>query len=143
MANNLAGLAKRMKLYAKSVENNAPKAVGEVAYAIAPILVYATPVDTSRARSNWIGTIGSPSTQVLFSKPDEPGDASLGGKVAISSISAVAKAYKGEPGGIFITNNNEYIQQLNRGSSGQAPAMFVEKAVVSAVRSLKTVKLLP
>lgn len=142
MAKDLGDLAKSMNRYAVNVEKNAPRVVGEIVKSIAPILVYATPVDTSRARADWVPSIGAPSSEVLIPRSESPSSPSAGASTAISSIRKVADDYKGEAGGVFITNNLEYITELNKGSSSQAPAGFVEKSVLAAVRAVKTVKLL-
>lgn len=141
--NSLAGLRQTMYATAAQLPNNVNRVMGEVADAIAPVLVYATPVDTSRARANWQASIGSPATGVLFSKPQSPPTPSAGGNIAISSIRGVAALYAGQPGGIYIVNNLDYIQRLNDGYSGQAPANFVELAVVAAIRSMRNVRIIP
>ena len=82
----------------------------------------ATPVDTGHAASNWIGTFGSPTTQVAGSReavnfaPQNESLATLGRRNA-----------RLQP--IFIANNVEYIGLLNTGTSTQAPRGFVEMAI--------------
>lgn len=47
----------------------------------------------------------------------------------------IASTYRLAQGVIFIVNNVRYGVFLNRGSSAQAPAMFVEQALATAVRA--------
>ena len=79
-----------------------------------------TPVDTGRARNSW----------VLTSDPNNFVDAEGGypgiGGYPLPPVSTT----KIET--LFITNGTPYIEDLNRGSSKQAPARFVENTVLKA-----------
>lgn len=141
MANDLRYLAKRMNAYAKRVERNAPEIVSQVAMAIGPVLVYATPVDTSRARANWQAGVGTIPTEYLFPPPSTPPSASYGGPAAIAAILAAADNYRGGSY-IAIVNNSPYIQRLNNGWSAQAPSAFVQLAVMAGIRSMRNVRIL-
>lgn len=139
--NDLAYLAKRMGQHANNVERNADKAVREVVNAMAPVLVYSTPILTSRARANWQGSIDSPSTDILFAEPAKPPSVDTGATLGIASLKLAAVAYR--PGStVYIVNNLPYIQKLNRGSSAQAPAGFVLLAVLTASRTAQRTRLL-
>jgi hypothetical protein len=86
-------------------------------------LVEATPVDTGHARINWTPTVAAPARGEI-----EGADPS-------SAVDPVVALGPASPGDImFITNNVPYIRRLNEGSSPQAPAGFVEKAVERAVK---------
>lgn len=141
MANDLAFLATRMQAIANTVERNAVTVVKEVAKAIAPVLVYATPVDTSRARVNWQAGIGTIPSDVLFPQPSKPPSADYGGQVAVAAIIATANQYAGGSY-LAIANNAPYIQRLNRGWSSQAPSAFVQKAVVVGIMRIRGFKVL-
>lgn len=80
-----------------------------------------TPVDTSRARSNW--HIDLNSIQVRFFEPNE-------GQTADAASSVIASYKLGQT--VFISNNLPYIARLNDGYSLQAPAGFVQDSVVRA-----------
>lgn len=140
---NLHDLARRLTLYAKAVEVNSQAAVRHVAKAAGTAIVYGTPIDTSRARMNWQTTVGSPAVGVLLPYPSRPGSPQDGTRTALASLEAATISYAGQAGGIWITNNLNYILKLNDGSSAQAPADFVAQAVLAGVRSLSTVRLLP
>ncbi len=89
-----------------------------------------TPLDTGWARSNWIPKIGSPFE-------DAPGSrVEIGPAVAAQKkgLAQVAVKYKLRNGSVYISNNVPYIQPLNDGHSKQAPAGFVQDAILLAVR---------
>lgn len=75
-----------------------------------------TPVDTGNARANWVPSVGSPAPR---------GDRAAG--------TAAVLAYRLEQGALYVSNGVPYIRQLNNGSSKQAPALFVERAVDVAI----------
>jgi hypothetical protein len=107
-------------------------------------LVMRTPIDTGRAKSNWTVGINS-----LGSGPIPAHDPGVAGSTfnqnaqqAISDGQAViATARSGQT--INITNNLDYIRKLNDGSSVQAPAGFVEDAVVIAIHSVPNIRIVP
>lgn len=78
-----------------------------------------TPVATGHARANWVPSVGAPHAG------EDSGAASAAGTAQIM-------AYVLEQGPLWVSNNVPYIRFLNYGSSQQAPAMFVEAAVMRA-----------
>lgn len=140
---SLRDLAKSMNMVATTVEANAIEAVKSVSRAAGTMVIYATPVDTSRARMNWQTTLNAPATSVLLPYPDRPADPSVGPSTALNTLRTTVENYNGQPNGVYIANNVAYIQMLNDGSSSQAPANFVAKSVIAAAESIKNVKLLP
>lgn len=110
--------------------------VKDMVKTMAPVLIKATPVDTGRARSNWQGSVNSIPTGILYyPAPLAPSSASDGTAEGIQSIENAAAAYTGR-GYIAIANNVPYIGMLNDGSSSQAPAGFVEQAVLAGIMSM-------
>ena len=99
-----------------------------------------TPVDTGWARANWIPVIGT-SSRAQTLRPDDEGDArAQAAQVAAqgeSAVAAIATSYRVEQGKVVIANNVPYIVRLNEGSSRQAPAGFVQAAIVTAVKALR------
>lgn len=84
-----------------------------------------TPVDTGHARRNWIASVGTPNDlEAIDDKRQQAG------------IAAVLSYHLGH-GSIWVANVVPYIRQLNRGSSTQRPAGFVE---VSVDRAMTTVR---
>jgi len=114
------------KMFATETRQQFSKLLSAVAMRIYVNLVMTTPVDTGRARSNWIATIGSPSNATRAA-----GSASA----AIRSAKQVfaPKSIPKEGATLYITNNLDYVVFLNQGSSKQAPAHFVEAAIDSVV----------
>lgn len=120
-----------MRQIGRQVEVGSDALVKKVALAVDQVLVLGTPVNTGRARSNWIAQAGGPATSEIG--PYSPG-VGLGigeGANAAAALnqgrSAIASRQPGQD--IYISNNVDYIEDLNNGSSAQAPAGFVEQAV--------------
>lgn len=92
-----------------------------------------TPVDTGWARANWVPNIGSAAGPT---QPDGGPEDSDVRSAAFSQTAGQAQllGYSIQFGKIFISNGVPYIERLNAGSSQQAPAGFVERAVDKAVR---------
>lgn len=105
--------------YKVKVEGALEKTVRKVALAVDAQLVLTTPVDTGRARSNWISSLNTPDVRIV-----EPG--------TVPNIPGVAEKYTLSDT-ILITNSLPYIKPLNEGHSKQAPAGFVELAVQAGV----------
>lgn len=85
-------------------------------------LVLETPVDTGRARSNWIVTSGRESYSTR--EPLEVRSAQTVGQAEIQATPQFAT--------IHIQNNLPYIARLNDGWSAQAPRGFVQTIVERA-----------
>jgi len=90
-------------------------------------LVLATPVDTGRARSNWLASLGTPRTDEVGTRDAQS---------AISEAAGVIDQAADFPV-IYLSNNLPYIQRLNDGSSKQAPAAFVQTAIDQALSPLR------
>ena len=90
-------------------------------------VVLGTPVDTGRARANWlvgIGTAPAGTTESL----DQGGNSSIQ-----TAISVIGNYPADKLPALWIVNNLPYIGRLNDGSSEQAPAKFVEAAIDRAL----------
>lgn len=142
MAKSLLDLADRLEKKAKAIDEAASQNAVDTALAIVGDLAYKTPVDTSQALSNWIVTLESPSGQQI--EPHFPG---LHGSTQRASAAETLNSAKlvlrnKKPGqAIFITNNLPYIRRLNDGYSEQAPAGFVERAVLVGRKMRKKFKI--
>ncbi len=88
-------------------------------------LMKTTPVDTGFAVNNWIPAIAIPFGGVAGSPEKVSGSESGAGVVNLLSWNLKTPAY--------ITNNVNYVEKLNEGSSKQAPAGFIEKAIQGAL----------
>mgnify|MGYP003629484545 CR=1 FL=1 len=91
-----------------------------------------TPVDTGWARANWIANVATPVTEAVGSA-EAPTLAEAAQQASLGSV----LGYKLRSGPVFISNNVPYILRLNDGSSKQAPAGFVQRAIQLAVTQLR------
>lgn len=77
-------------------------------------LVERTPVDTGRARGNWQVTLGDHLPDGPVDRLDPDGSGAIG-----QGSQAIAVVRRGEP--IWISNHLAYIEELEHGTSEQAP----------------------
>jgi len=139
-------LGTRLRLRALQVRDGVNKIVKLAAGGVVREVVFATPVHTGLARSNWIASLGTPSGKTI--SPHSPGN-KLGRGESANAIPAIRAAVteirnRQFNETVFITNNLDYIGKLNNGSSTQAPANFVAKSVqvgAAAVRAKKIFKI--
>lgn len=138
MANGFGDFNKRMKAHGANVVKNANIIKRKAALAVDATVVLATPVDTGRARSNWQVSLNVPITDDRDAfAPGKAG--STGGTNAQAALNQGKGVIdSAQPGsGIYITNNLPYIGRLNDGSSAQAPAGFVQDAVLQGINAVK------
>lgn len=100
-----------------------------VANLVAAPMEGGTPVDTGWARANWIPNIGSP-VKVPRGSRTAVGRASASQERGVATVLASYTVTKGK---VYISNPVPYIVFLNEGSSKQAPAGFIQRAVRKAV----------
>lgn len=84
-----------------------------------------TPVDTGRARGNWQTAVGS-APQGVIERDDK------GGTAAIAEVEAKTPAGAGQE--TFMANNLPYIDELENGSSQQAPSGMVRRNLARVQR---------
>jgi hypothetical protein len=92
-------------------------------------LIAATPVKTGWARANWIPSVAEP-------REDPAGSPDAVSESAQAQGLAEVAAYRiteGPAAPAYVTNAVPYISRLNAGSSAQAPAEFVQRAIDQAV----------
>lgn len=140
---SLRGFAQRMNVTATAVADNTNKVVRKCALAVDQTVVMATPVDTGRARSNWVVSLDTPATGEIPAYVPGKGQSTAGAnaQAAIDQGKEVIDRYNGGVA-INITNNLDYIGALNDGSSRQAPANFVEEAVRAGVAAIQGASIL-
>ena len=86
---------------------------------IAQGIILMTPVDTGHARANWQATFDQPANGEIAG--NDPG-----GGQTVALTTAVAMSWDTAKGGsLFLTNKLPYIERLEEGWSGQAPAGMV------------------
>jgi hypothetical protein len=129
----LLELANEMNTAQLLVKLRARELTKFVALRMLEYLVRVTPVDTSQALSNWRIAVGGTS---YGAEPIPAYFQGAGGSTASASaaaaIAAAKEALKGaQPRkALAIINRVPYIQRLNEGSSTQAPAGFIEEAIL-------------
>lgn len=135
---DLRSFANRMRRHAANVERNANALVRKAALAVDATVVLATPVDTGRARSNWQASLDGPArgTREAYAPGTAGNTAAANTQAAQDQAKAVIAAQR--PGqAIHITNNLPYIGRLNDGHSAQAPAGFVQTAVLRGLAAVQ------
>ena len=137
---DISELPSRIRLLKKNLASERVRIVKQVALKMLDTLVNSTPVDTSKALSNWQASINTPI--------DTPRNAIAEGSRGSTRNQSAAIAYAlGEiqiekyklNEVIHITNNLEYIEGLNNGTISKQPGLFVEKAIQIADANLLTV----
>ena len=135
----LSGFARNMRRRGRRLETRTNRLKREAALIVDREVVLATPVDTGRARSNWIVSLSVPVLSPIG--PYAPGS-KLGKGERANAEAALQQgrerinAARG-PQDIYISNNVNYIGRLNEGYSAQAPAGFVQSAVARAVAHVR------
>lgn len=124
---DLKSFGKRIRVTGRVVEENGNLLKRKVATAVDASLVLSTPVDTGRARSNW---------QPELNKPAEGESDPMPASEALARAEAVIQAAQPDDE-IHLTNNLPYIGKLNEGWSAQAPANFVETAVIDGANQVR------
>lgn len=123
--------SREVRVVARDLRQFTERTVKRLALNINAELVKRTPIDTGWARANWVPNIGAPVTRTAGTREQaEAGRLDLGPRE--SGLAAIATTYTLGPE-IHQTNNVPYIQLLNAGSSKQAPAGFVQAAILRAV----------
>jgi hypothetical protein len=121
-----------MAVVAARTAEEAARVVRRVALVVDQTAVLATPVDTGRARSNWAVQVGSPiEGEHVVQGFDRSGGSSL------SQAEDALQEYKITAGVIFVANNVPYIEQLENGSSAQAPGGMLSAALQAGIAVAK------
>ena len=126
----LGDLADRLEKRATQLTETANKASIQAATAMLRYLVEVTPVDTTKALSNWqIGINNRPLYVLPAYVPGMLGYTAAASGNAVLAAAEMEFALKKPGDTIYLSNTAPYIVTLNRGSSRQEPAGFVERAV--------------
>lgn len=139
----MRGFSKRIKEIAAGVEANSDAMVRKTVITIASAVSLRTPVDTGRARANWRTNIGGPLVAPVASFPKGKGGstgAAAAGQ-AIQDATSKMQGYKKSGVPVYISNNLPYIDRLNKGHSKQAPAGFIESAIMAGLNAIRKARL--
>lgn len=120
MANEHDTFAADVKKFSDKAKLAMPTVVRMIAMEVYGRIIKRTPVDTGRARANWMLSLGNPDLATTEST-DKTGQTTLA-----SGLSQVAKYTDGS---IWITNNLPYIKRLENGWSKQAPNGMVRLTI--------------
>lgn len=132
---SLSSFAASMRKRAARVEPAMANVLKTAALNVVKDVASDTPIKTGQAQSNWLTSIGTPNP---FYQANELSNS--GWRDSLDFAKQVLANYKtSDP--IHITNNVPYIVELNRGTSKQAPALFVQAAVLRATYRLRGVKI--
>lgn len=139
---DLRTLARRLEKRANAMPEDANRVKIETAKAIVNDLIEVTPVDESTALSNWQVGVGEPVPTAIKAYVAGKKGSSEGVSEQAAKNAALAKLEAVKPGEtIYLSNVLKYIRRLNDGSSGQAPAGFVERAVLLGRKLVRGAKL--
>lgn len=128
-------MPKETKRIIKLLDDVTEKAARKMLIDIHRELVKKTPVLTGWAQNNWIPSVTLPVTKTDGTPENVSGAAMVGGVVEVLS-------WRFEDGPAWIANNVPYINRLNAGHSGQAPAGFVDAIIQREVNKAKRGKII-
>lgn len=138
----LKDLAKRMQKLDEKISEQANERAKFAAIAALKYLLEVTPVDTSKAMSNWqIGiNIPVPGPSIPAYSPGMLGYTSAASYREALAVGTALLSQKKPGETIYISNVTEYIGELDRGSSRQFAGGFAAKAAVVARRAAREYK---
>lgn len=102
--------------FVKKANGNIDVVVRKITFEVFSRVIRKTPVDTGRARGNWIASADRPVLVALDGAKSEQQALADAGSVALKQSAG---------GVVFLANNLPYIQRLENGWSDQAPAGMV------------------
>lgn len=119
--------SRRMNIRADEVVKGVERKIRRAAIKVDQAVVLGTPFDTGRAKSNWIVGIGVPRFEI--NEPLATNNQAQTEQQAIANATAQIGQFKLGDRKIFLTNSLPYIEELENGSSAQAPQGFVQQAI--------------
>ena len=112
----------QLNAFVSGTEKKIERTVRAVKLELFRSVILDTPVDTGRARGNWQATLNSPATEEI---ENESMSVALAGVAAnLGKVNDVS----------FLANNLPYIEELEDGSSKQAPAGMVRRNMARVQR---------
>lgn len=141
---DLRQFARNMRKRGQDIVLNSNRLKKRAAQVVANSVAQNMPIDTGRAVSNTIVSLGAPEDRIL-EEARYPGKqratASVNQAAAIAHASDVISRALPEQE-VWLSNNLDYVVDLNNGSSPQAPAGFLERAVLEGRAVIRTGKIL-
>lgn len=112
----------QLNAFVSGTEKKVERTVRAVKLELFRSVILDTPVDTGRARGNWQATLDNPATEEI---ENESMSVALAGVAAnLGKVNDVS----------FLANNLPYIEELEDGSSKQAPAGMVRRNMARVQR---------
>lgn len=127
-----------MRKIAADVQRNFADGVKHTMDVVQETVIRATPVKTGRARNGWRVSHGQPNQ----SSPQMQGPFDPSGEYRIVENRKVIKASPDADPNFYINNTVPYVPELNRGSSAQAPAGFIQIATSVGIQEAKKIRVL-
>jgi hypothetical protein len=132
----------RMKLLGDAIEAGVEQLQAHAMDSVQTHIIEVTPVSpetsghSGRARNNWIVTQNHPTSRADYLGPFE-----ASGRTRIEENRMVIAANtRMRP--LHLTNNLDYIAGLNKGDSSQAPAGFIQTALLVGIRAVNKATLM-
>lgn len=112
-------------------ERRFSRRIQNVALAVMEELVFSTPNKTGKTISNYRAELDGFETSVLREAYSPFGGREANGSPTLDQARRTIKAYKvGKSPDIIISNPASWLKKLNAGSSKQAPAGFIQAAIL-------------
>lgn len=142
LSRSFGALRRRLDIRGKEVVIGVEKKIRRAAIVADQFVVLGTPVDTGRAKSNWLVSLQAPIFEEIpaFSPGSKGSTQTANEQAAIDDGRAVIGQFRLANGSIFISNSLPYIQALEDGSSDQASNGMVKQAVQAAQLEFTTGK---
>lgn len=140
-----ADFRSRCNLVSNRVREQVRRKIVKYGTVLHQTLTMNTPIETGQARANWQAVIGSPPGLFigLYGPTSDPRDLARAPPQAVdwqsyaaSAEAVIARFQTGEV--LYIYSNLPYIELLNDGHSKQAPAGFVEAAIMTASAAVRS-----
>lgn len=127
VSGNAADFSESLMAMGDYVEGSIEKVVRKACIDLYRAIVERTPVDTGRAKANWMISTAEPDYTV-----DDKDGYSFNEVVSVIDEHVSEFDFDIHDGTVFITNNLEYISELENGSSDQAPYGMVSLSLAEA-----------
>ncbi|WP_018229677.1 HK97 gp10 family phage protein [Methyloversatilis universalis] len=118
--------------FVEKTNGNIERAARQAVVLAAQGLIMRTPVDTGRARANWVFGAGAINYEVVETRTDRSGGATQGAiAAAVMTVRIASVPY------LYVSNSLPYVQRLEDGWSQQAPAGMVKATLAELPRQIE------
>lgn len=139
---NEAALIKRFAALTENIDREVGEMLVLISTAVHVEVVTATPVDTGRARTGWSLAIGAPDSYVppedIYPNMQSGGARATATRDAYNILRPLLAQGADVYTSVFDTNAVPYIEELNAGSSRQAPSDYVSRAVTVVTQMIRS-----